>query len=190
MASVSTQHPVPRSVSPGAVPGETLLHPLVLLSIFALVVNDHWLKDSLGTEPYLNVVTGKASDVAGLVFFPLLVLSLVEGCRWALCRRVSWRGLGPWSEGVSSWSFTHRELVAAVAVTGLGFAAVQSVPAAAQTYAWGLAVLRWLPGVLVAGLVGADLPALPPVSHVMDLSDSLCLPALGLSYLIGRRVQK
>jgi hypothetical protein len=49
-----------------------LLHPLAVAAIAVLVVNDHLLKDA-----YPGWLTGKLSDLAGLVFFPLLVALVV-----------------------------------------------------------------------------------------------------------------
>lgn len=48
--------------------GDSLLHPVVLVAVVVLVLNDHWWK---GVGPAL--VTGRLSDVAGLLFFPLLL---------------------------------------------------------------------------------------------------------------------
>ncbi len=59
----------------------TLAHPLPLACVAALVVNDHLLKGS-GVLPAW--VTGKLSDVAGLFFFPVLLVSLA---RWLAPRR-------------------------------------------------------------------------------------------------------
>ena len=66
-------------------------HPLVLVSILGLLLNDHFLKVSMP-----SVLTGKLSDLAGLFFFPFLVGTLLQslgklarparriGSRWAL----------------------------------------------------------------------------------------------------------
>ena len=50
-----------------------MLHPLALISLVVLVLNDHLLKPL--TPGWL---TGKLSDVAGLLFFPFLLLALVD----------------------------------------------------------------------------------------------------------------
>ena len=52
--------------------GSGLLHPVALTAIAVLVINDHILKDA-----YPGWLTGKLSDVAGIVFFPLLVAALL-----------------------------------------------------------------------------------------------------------------
>lgn len=59
------------------VPGDVLLHWSVPLTIVVLLVNDHWAKDRWG-----NAVTGKVSDLAGMFFAPILLVSL-----WELVRR-------------------------------------------------------------------------------------------------------
>jgi hypothetical protein len=52
-----------------------LTHPIPLLAILLLVANDHLLKGS-GLLP--GRLTGKLSDVAGLFFFPLLLVSILD----------------------------------------------------------------------------------------------------------------
>ncbi|MFO0591141.1 MAG: hypothetical protein U0441_26585 [Polyangiaceae bacterium] len=51
-----------------------LRHPLFLLALVTLVVNDHWLK---GARILPGVVTGKLSDFAGLVVAPVLLATLL-----------------------------------------------------------------------------------------------------------------
>ncbi len=58
-----------------ALPLGEFLHPLPLLALIALVVNDHLLK---GSGVLSGAVTGKISDFAGLVFFPLLCTAAVD----------------------------------------------------------------------------------------------------------------
>src|SRR5688500_11278112 len=59
--------------SAALVPGDGLLHPAALASIAVLILNDHWLK---AAAP--GLVTGKLSDFAGLLFFPLMVQAAYE----------------------------------------------------------------------------------------------------------------
>ena len=66
------------------VPAGALLHPLALMALGLLVVNDHWWKDQFG-----SVWTGKLSDVAGLILFPLVIQGMVE-CIAAVMRQ-PWR---------------------------------------------------------------------------------------------------
>ena len=63
-------------------PGDLIIHPIAPFSLFVLTLNDRFRK-----EHYGNVITGTLSDIAGLVFFPLLLISLIEMARKALRRK-------------------------------------------------------------------------------------------------------
>ncbi len=82
-------------------PGSELLHPAALAAMVVLALNDHLLK---GRAP--GWLTGKLSDFAGLLFFPLLLTAAWNTARWALGR---------------PWRLTRRALIAAVVATGVGF---------------------------------------------------------------------
>jgi hypothetical protein len=140
---------------------------VAVLAVVVLVANDHWLKARLGPDPRLGLVTGKLSDAAGLVFFPLVLISILELVRGRAASRA--------------------ELTGAVLATGLGFAAIKVIPAAAGAYAGSLAALRWLPGGLAGALTATPLPSLPRIHHVMDVTDCLSLPALWLGHRVGVR---
>ena len=49
-------------------PPPPILHPLSILSMIVLGLNDHIWKAA-----YANMWTGKISDISGLIFFPLLL---------------------------------------------------------------------------------------------------------------------
>lgn len=137
-------------------PGGALLHPLAVASLALLVVNDHLLKQSIP-----GVMTGKLSDVAGLVFFPLVLVSSWE---WAQ----SLRGASP---------VAGRPVIAgAIVLTGLGFCAIQLWAPAGSAWAWGL-------GALQAPLHGSW----RPVVHTADPTDLLALPALAVAAWIALR---
>jgi hypothetical protein len=158
--------PAAGSGSVARVPGQLLLHPLALLSLVVLVVNDHYLKDRVG-----GTVTGKLSDVAGLFFFPLVLLALLEWARWARRRR-------PWTASLADARGT-------VAVTAAGFAAIKLIPAAGAAYVGVIGGLRWM-GESVAGLVTGDgASSLVSVHLSPDASDLLTLPVLVVSYLVA-----
>ncbi len=128
-----------------------LLSPIALGAIALLVINDHVLK---GLMP--GVVTGKLSDIAGMVFFPLFLAALLElfGAR-------------------------HRKLVLGCAIaTGVVFAAVKTIGPAADAYRLGLGVLQWPFRALVALVRGDGLPAIAEVALTMDPTDLIALPAL------------
>ena len=54
--------------------GTALLDPRFLVAVVVLVVNDYWAKGVFG-----NVVTGKLSDFAGLIVFPVVIATIAQG---------------------------------------------------------------------------------------------------------------
>ena len=128
-----------------------LVAPVSLAAIAVLVINDHVLKAAVP-----GVVTGKLSDVAGMIFFPLLLAAALEqiGIR---------RGA--------------QTIVAAAIATGVVFAAVKLWHPAGDAYRVGLAALQW-PFRVVAAPLGDALPALGRVHLTADPTDLLALPAL------------
>ena len=149
------------------IPGDALLQPLALGAIAVLLLNDHVLK---AVAP--GLVTGKLSDVAGLVFFPLLLVAIAE---LALAAAGRWRGPDV------------RLVTVAVAATGIAFAAVKLLPGAETLYEQVLGVAQW-PVRLLAGLIpggGASGPV--PVDLTRDPTDLLALAALCIPMEIGAR---
>lgn len=128
-----------------------LVAPVSLAAIAVLVINDHVLKAAVP-----GVVTGKLSDVAGMIFFPLLVAAALE------------------QVGVRHGA---RTIVAAAVATGAVFAAVKLWAPAGDAYRVGLAALQWPLRALVAPL-GEALPALGRVHLTADPTDLVALPAL------------
>ena len=152
-----------------AIAGDGLLHPVPLVAITVLVVNDQVLK---AAAP--GWVTGKLSDVAGLVFFPLFIVALGEVIAAAAGR---WHGP------------RAPHLTIAVAVTGLAFALVKLLPAAERLYEAVLGIGQW-PFAAVASLVGGSsggLPPLVPVNVTRDPTDLVALAALWLPMEVGLR---
>jgi hypothetical protein len=153
----------------GQVPGQLLLHPGVLVAVGVLVLNDHVLK------PWLdNTVTGKLSDVAGLLVLPLVMLATLEWVRWAIRRH-------------GRWAFDRGEAAVAVAVTGVGFAAVKLVPAVGTAYLTAIGGLRWAGESAVSGLAGEGVASFASIHLTRDPSDVLALPVLLVSYLVARQ---
>ena len=64
-------------------PGASLLHPLFLVSLLVLLINDHIAKDL-----YPGVITGKLSDFSGLLVLPVLAFVAVEVGAKATRRRL------------------------------------------------------------------------------------------------------
>lgn len=138
------------------------MHPVALTAIALLVVNDHVLKQ---LAP--GVVTGKLSDVAGLVFFPLLLAACAEkaGVR---------RGLSM--------------IVVATIATAIAFAAVKLWTPAGDAYRVALAALQWPFRAAHALLAGHAMPGLGRVSLVADPTDLVALVALAVPIVLARQL--
>lgn len=137
-----------------------LLGPAALLAVALLVLNDHVLK---AHAP--GVVTGKLSDLAGLIFFPLLLAAAAEhaGLR---------RG--------------RTAVIAAALATGAVFAAIKLWEPAGDLYRIGLAALQWPFRALAAALTDTALPALGRARLTADPTDLLVLPVLIVPVLLAR----
>jgi hypothetical protein len=141
-------------------PGDAMLHPAAIAAVAVLIANDHVLKDR-----WPGMVTGKLSDVAGLVFFPLLLLSLVEVAQ-ALAGR-----LQPPS---------RRLLTTCILLTGSIFAAAELFPVWDHLLEVVFGWLRWPIGAL-EGVAGR------PAVLTQDPADLFALPALLIAWVVGRR---
>ena len=137
-----------------ALPVGEALHPVTLAAVLVLAVNDWVLKPRLGP----GIVTGKLSDLAGLVFAPV-VLSAAIGLALHLAARIG-VGVDP--------SLSRRRLALCTLATGAVFATVKLDPRAADT------VARLL------SLLGRH------AEIMLDPTDLLCLPALAIAAWIGR----
>lgn len=141
-----------------------LLHPVALGAVTVLLVNDHYMKQlAPGT------VTGKVSDVVGLLVFPLLVLACIE-----VARKVA---------RVSPWQLSGTALCRVVLVTAVAFTLVKVSPGVAGAYSSALGLLAWPVRALVSGA-----PSPEPVRVLADVTDLVALPALAGAWWIGRRV--
>lgn len=58
---------------------EPILHPWTICAIVVLLINDQYLKYA-----YTSWLTGKLSDFAGLIFFPILLEPLIKSRKWAV----------------------------------------------------------------------------------------------------------
>lgn len=148
-------------------PGETLLSPWALGAVAVFVLNDHVLKGS-GLLP--SVVTGKLSDAAGLVFFPLFLEGLWEAVAASVGCRVR-----P----------SRTRLLTCVVMTGLVFAGVQIIPAVDWAWRWSLGTLQYPFRASWAFLTGNPGSGLRPIASWPDVTDLLMLPFLLLAYGLG-----
>lgn len=128
--------------------------PLALAALALLVLNDHELK-----QRWPGWLTGKLSDLAGLVLLAIVLLVLLELTRG----RVSPR----------PWQARGCCLVAA-----LSFVLLECWPPASLFFRATLGVLQWP----VRALLAWDSVPLRWVRHVADREDLLALPVLLLPY--------
>lgn len=138
-----------------ALPAGELFHPVTLGALVVLVVNDWWLKGSAAP----GWLTGKLSDVAGLIAAPLVATAVLDTIAW-----IAARAGAPIDFTLRRW-----KLGAAIAIIGAAFAVVKLVPDAARAVA----------DVLARGFGRAAI--------VADPTDLIALPALAVAAWIGRR---
>lgn len=157
--------PAGPSVPPqgAAHPTALLLHPVTLLALLVLVLNDGWLR---GASP--GWVTGKLSDVAALVLFPA-VLATGGALLAAALRRLAGRaprGVAPPGPAV----------LALACLLPAAILAVINLSAAGRD--------------LYLGLLGALDPGgrIGPFHYTMDASDLVTLPFAAVPWLLGRRL--
>lgn len=154
-------------MAPKHVPGDGLLHVVPLGAVAVLVLNDHWWK-----RAYPSLLTGKLSDVAGLVFFPLLLQAL-----WEIAR----------ARTGAAWGPSRRALIVAVLATGAVFALAKTWPPMNALVRHADAALRWPLRAAWSVARGAPAPGLGRTALVLDPTDLLALPALLLALRIGLR---
>jgi len=139
-----------------ALPAGELLQPVPLVAILVLVAND-WLGKASAAVP--GWLSGKLSDLAGLVAAPLCATALLDCGLWLVAR------LGPRLD----FSLGRGRLHGAALACGTAFTAVKLSPAAAG------ALER------AADWVGLDWRV------ASDPTDLVALPALALAVWLGRR---
>jgi len=138
-----------------------LLHPVPILALVVLALNDHVLKAAVP-----GVLTGKLSDFAGLLVFPLLLAEAASGVSRRFGRGLEARTLVP----------------AMAAMTAVVFSAVKLSPAAAGTWAASASALQWMLGL---GWLRGLMPS--SVEVVVDATDLVALPAVLLAAAVASR---
>lgn len=159
------------STSNAGAAGDLLLHPLSLLSLAGLLLNDHVFKAAaVGTA--FDVVTGKVSDFCGVCFLPLLLVSGLE-----LAQALFKRYRGP---------DVRVAVVAAVSVA-VFFALMKTLPFFGDVYAQALGALQWPFYAAVAVVKGDVVPAVRAVRHVVDASDVVAVPCAFVVVVLQRK---
>ena len=147
--------------------GNCMRHPVVVAMLALWLVNDHVLKDLFG-----NAWTGKLSDVAGLVVFPLIPLAVYQvGCAWR--KRVP--------------RYQARVLYGSLLATLVLFVSINLSVACSDLCCSALAVAQWPLRALVSVATGDGLIGIVPVVATPDPTDLLTLPALAVPYLLERQ---
>ncbi len=135
-----------------------LLHPGSVAAIGVLALNDHVLK-----YRYANAITGKLSDLAGLVFFPILLATVLV----AISRI-----------GRNTGIPDRSALIAGLVATGLVFLLVNTTPWAELAYEQTQGFIQAPVRLLLGQEIG-------PTSLTRDVSDVPCLVSLVLAWRIG-----
>jgi hypothetical protein len=136
-------------------PGDGLLHPIALAATALYVANDWWLKAA-----HPGILSGKLSDVAGMVVLPLTLVALAELVQGRILSRA---GLG-----------------LAVAATVVGFSLVELWEPAERLWCWTWGLMQW-PFRALAGST-----ELRPVVAWSDPTDLLTVPFAALAWVAGR----
>jgi hypothetical protein len=157
----------PRGGERARAAADALLHPIALAAILVLVANDHVFKSM-----WPGWITGKLSDVAGLAFFPLVMVGIAE---LLLVGAGRWRGP---SERLTA--------IAAVA-TGIGFTLVKTTSVGATIWSVATGVAQSLPSNASALLVHRQMLAPHATIVVGDPTDLIALPAIFVALWILRR---
>ena len=152
------------------VPAGGLFHPIPILAVALLVFNDHWLKIA-----HPSWLTGKLSDMAGMVFFPLVLQAL-----WEMATSRLQKPFKP----------SAKVLVWCVALTAIVFASIQLFELAAEAYRYGLGMIQWPFWATRALIMGEGLPAMAPVAHTSDPTDLIAIPGVLLAWWVGNKRQQ
>jgi hypothetical protein len=144
-----------------------LLRPIPLIALAVMLLNDHVLKTFAP-----SVLTGKLSDVTGLIVFPLLMM-----VAWAF---VSGRAGRPVRD-------RRMALAVAIVATASVFAAIKLFQPATDLYAAAIGAGQWVGAVALGVATNTAIPGPWTVQVARDPTDLLALPALAVAWLEGTR---
>lgn len=152
-------------------PGDLLVHPAVIVALVVVIVNDRVLKVRFPSE-----ITGKLSDFAGLVFFPLFLVSIIEAVRWVVRR--------------DQWELSQPAATMAIVLVGVPFSLIKTWHPAGEAYRSIMGAILWMLDAMTAGIRGDLVPDLYRVSLVEDRTDLIAIVALAVPLWVARRVMR
>lgn len=150
-----------------------LVHPVTCVALVVLVVNDHVLKEALGTW-----WTGKLSDVAWLVVVPPLVATVLAGAARLLGLVVGARACATTSVAVTAAAFVLVKSLDAAAV--LASSVLSAVAGPSRVMADPTDLLA-LPALLVAWYAARPDGAVEPSTRRRELRWLVLLPLVVLA---------
>lgn len=176
LRDIAPQDVAPRDVVPqDATPSAPLLHPVALVALVLLVVNDHFLKTH-----HPSWLTGKLSDVAFMILAPLWL-----GAGGAYLTAPFVRSSGR-SEPSVAPKYGRHLLLLAILCVGAFFTSMQLSAWGDLTYRVTLGALQWPVRAVAQWIEDASLPPLTQVVHTPDPTDLLCLPFLWVAWKLGK----
>jgi hypothetical protein len=134
-----------------------MLHPVCLLAL-----GSWWLNDAVLKARYHNWLTGKLSDLACMVVFPVLVLAVLQVVR---------------SLGRVRWEPRREHVLLTVLGVGLLFAGINLSASVGEVYRQ---VFTWVLYPFLLAFEGSG--RMPIISHTQDATDLITLPALYFAY--------
>jgi len=145
--------------------GDFLLDPIALGSVAVLVTNDWYVKQN-----WPGAISGKLSDLAGLIFFPLLLVALVELGSLVVRR--------PWQAARSAF-------IAVAVIVAVVFASTKAIEPVRNADEVILGWLWWLPGAAYRLVSGQAAGTAGRHQVTADLSDLLAVPCVLVAIWIG-----
>jgi len=150
-------------------PGDLLIHPVAVAALVVVIVNDRVLKVDHPSE-----LSGKLSDFAGLIYFPLFVVAAIEAVRWIVRR--------------GAWTLTPRAVEVTTAITGVCFVLIKVWPPAGEVYRIGVGMAYWPFDAVTALARGDGIPNPARISLTEDLTDLVAIVCLAVPVWIARSV--
>ncbi len=143
------------------------LRPLTVIAVIIMVVNDHILKHA-----WPGFITGKLSDIVGMIYFPCLLHILL----WILLSK----------KVAPTPTRLDNSLLFVCFVTAIVFSLTKTTAFGNEAYrvAWG--AMQWPWSAFRAALRGATIPGLARVGLVRDPTDLLAVPFAALAFASGR----